>query len=257
MKKLMSHLVANYPTAEIAFAAAKALVAGGTDILEIQLPFSDPSADGAAIQNACSYVLKKGATTKDGFDFIAKLHKSFPNVQIALMSYCSLLVAPGIDKFCQKAKEAGVSALIIPDLPFDCDEGLYSACKKYELEQIPVAAPSMTEIRMQNMLDKGFSTIYAALRVGITGTSTTIDEETISFLKRLSRPNKDGMTARIYGGFGINSKEQSEAIFPYVDGVIAGSVFVRIIDKEKDNLEKMSTLLTLKAKEIKGVDSTN
>ena len=155
MIKLMSHLVANYPNPEISYAAAEALVKGGADFLEIQLPFSDPSADGPVIQNACSTVLASGATTQNGLDFIAKLHKNFPNVKIAIMSYASLIFTPGIDNFCRKASEVGVNAMIIPDLPFDCDEGLTSACKKYGMENIPVAAPSMTDERLQKMLGFG------------------------------------------------------------------------------------------------------
>ena len=252
MRKLMSHLVANYPTPETSFAAAQALVAGGTDILEIQLPFSDPNADGPVIQNACSTVLSSGAATKDGLDFIAKLHKAFPQVQIALMSYCSLIFTPGVDAFCKKAAAAGVSAMIIPDLPFDCDEGLGTACSKYGMEQIPVAAPSMTESRMSALLDKGFNTIYAALRAGITGSKTTIDNGTISFLSRLAKQNKSGVVPHIYGGFGISTGEQADAVASYVEGVVAGSVFVRIIDEYKNDTKKMQETLTAKAKEIKG-----
>ncbi|MBQ0051233.1 MAG: tryptophan synthase subunit alpha [Treponema sp.] len=251
MKKLMSHLVANYPTPELSFAVAQALVEGGADILEVQLPFSDPSADGPAIQNACSTVLERGATTKDGLDFIAKVHKAFPQVKIAIMSYGSLIYTPGVDAFCKKASEAGVSMMIIPDLPFDCDEGLTEACKKYGMENVPVAAPSMTVERMKKLLDKGFTTIYAALRAGITGVATKVDDQTLAFLDRLKKPNKDGNIAQIWGGFGINGKEQADAIAPHVEGVIAGSVFVRIIEANKEDKARMMQLITEKAKEIK------
>lgn len=251
MKKLMSHLVANYPTPELSFAVAQALVEGGADILEIQLPFSDPNADGPVIQNACSTVLEKGATTKDGLDFIAKVHKAFPQVKIAIMSYCSLIYTPGVDNFCKKASEAGVYAMIIPDLPFDCDEGLTAACKKYGMINIPVAAPSMTDARMEKMINTGFTTIYAALRAGITGVNTEVDDETVKFLKKLNKPNKEGITPSIWGGFGINGKPQADAIAPYVEGVIAGSVFVRLIDANLGDKSKMMAEITAKAKEIK------
>lgn len=251
MKKLMSHLVANYPTPELSFAVAQALVEGGADILEVQLPFSDPNADGPAIQNACSTVLERGVTTQDGLDFIAKVHKAFPQVRIAIMSYGSLVFTPGVDNFCKKASEAGVTAMIIPDLPFDCDEGLTAACKKYGMENIPVAAPSMTDERMKKLLDSGFTTIYAALRAGITGVTTKVDDETIRFLKRLEAPNKSGITPKIWGGFGINGKEQADAIAPYVEGVIAGSVFVRLIDKAAGDKKLLMESITAKAKEIK------
>ena len=252
MKKLMSHLVANYPNPELSFAVAQALVEGGADILEIQLPFSDPSADGPAIQNACSTVLEAGATTRDGLAFIEKVHKAFPDVKIAIMSYGSLIYTPGVDNFCKKASSAGVNYMIIPDLPFDCDEGLTQSCKKYGMENVPVAAPSMSDERMQKMLDCGFTTIYAALRAGITGTDTKIDQGTVDFLKRLQKPNKAGITPKIYGGFGINGKAQADAIAPYVEGVVAGSVFVRLIDAAEGSKALLMQTITQKAKEIKG-----
>ena len=104
---LMSHLVAGYPTDELSFTAARALVDGGADILEIQLPFSDPSADGPAIQGACTKVLQRGYKTADGLAFIARLHKEFPQVKIYLMSYGSLVYTPSVENFCKRAAAAG------------------------------------------------------------------------------------------------------------------------------------------------------
>lgn len=251
MKKLMSHLVANYPDPETSFAVAKALVEGGADFLEIQLPFSDPNADGPAIQNACSTVLEKGTTTKDGLDFIKRVRDAFPEVKIAIMSYGSLIYTPGVDNFCKKASEIGVNAMIIPDLPFDCDEGLTESCKKYGMENIPVAAPSMRDERMEKLLSKGFTTIYAALRAGITGVDTKVDDGTIAFLKRLSKSNASGVAPKIWGGFGISGKAQADAIAPYVEGVIAGSVFVRLIDANKNDVNAMAKAIREKASEIK------
>ena len=149
--KLMSHLVAGYPTDELAFTAARALVDGGADILEIQLPFSDPSADGPAIQGACTKVLERHYKTADGLAFIAKLHKEFPNIPIYLMSYGSLIYTPGLEAFCKKAADFGVKGMIIPDLPFDFDEGLTAACKANGMVNIPVAAPSMSPERLEKI----------------------------------------------------------------------------------------------------------
>ena len=137
--KLMSHLVAGYPTDELALTAARALVEGGADILEIQLPFSDPSADGPAIQEACTKVLSRRYRTQDGLDFIAELHSEFPQIPIYIMSYASLVYTPGIASFCKRAAQAGVKGMIIPDLPFDHDEGLTAACRENGMINIPVA----------------------------------------------------------------------------------------------------------------------
>lgn len=243
--KLMSHLVAGYPTDELSLTAARALVEGGADILEIQLPFSDPSADGPAIQSACTEVLERHYRTADGLAFIEKLHKEFPDTPIYIMSYGSLIYTPGVAPFCKKAASVGVKGMIIPDLPFDFDEGLTAACKENGMINIPVAAPSMSEERLAKLANAGFPYIYAALRTGITGTDTKIDDATIQFLNKVSAGG-----SKIYGGFGISNGIQSAALADTVDAVVAGSVFVRLITENKDNKEKLFEAVKAKAKEI-------
>lgn len=243
--KLMSHLVAGYPTDELSFAAAKALVDGGADILEIQLPFSDPSADGPAIQGACTKVLERKYRTADGLAFIERLHKEFPDTTIYIMSYGSLIYTPGVEAFCKKAASVGVKGMIIPDLPFDYDEGLTAACKANGMINIPVAAPSMAPDRLEKLAKAGFPYIYAALRTGITGTDTKIDDATIDFLNKVSAGG-----SKVYGGFGISNGEQSGALASAVEAVVAGSVFVRIITENADNCEKLYEAVKAKAMEI-------
>lgn len=243
--KLMSHLVAGYPTDDIAFAAAEAMIKGGADILEIQLPFSDPSADGPAIQGACTEVLNRNYRTADGLAFIAKVHKAHPETTIYIMSYGSLIYTPGVDASCKRASEAGVKGMIIPDLPFDHDEGLTAACKKYGMENIPVAAPSMTKERLSKLAHCGFAHIYAALRAGITGSKTTIDSHTIEFLKNAGEGG-----SKIYGGFGITGGEQSQSLASSVDAVVAGSVFVRIIKANASDKAALVREVEAKAREL-------
>ena len=250
--KLMSHLVAGYPTDELALTAARALIEGGAYILEIQLPFSDPSADGPAIQGACTEVLGRKYRTADGLKFIAQIHSEFPEVPIYLMSYGSLIYTPGVENFCKKAAEAGVKGMIIPDLPFDFDEGLTAACKKNGMINIPVAAPSMSEERLSKMAAAGFPYIYAALRTGITGTDTKIDDGTISFLKKVSAGG-----SKVYGGFGISNGEQSKALADSVEAVVAGSVFVRTITANRDDKEKLFAAVKAKAEEICAGETEN
>ena len=245
--KLMSHLVAGYPTDELAFTAASAMVEGGADILEVQLPFSDPSADGPAIQGACTEVLARQYRTADGLAFISRLHKAFPDTLIYIMSYGSLIYTPGVAAFCKKAAQAGVKGMIIPDLPFDHDEGLTAACKDNGMENIPVAAPSMAEDRLDKLAHAGFAHIYAALRTGITGTSTTIDEATVKFLGKVSAGG-----SRVYGGFGIQDGSQARTLAPSVEAIVAGSVFVRLISANKDDKEALYSAVKAKALELTG-----
>ena len=241
---LMSHLVAGYPTDELSFTAARALVDGGADILEIQLPFSDPSADGPAIQGACTKVLQRGYKTADGLAFIARLHKEFPQVKIYLMSYGSLVYTPGVENFCKRASAAGVTGMIIPDLPFDYDEGLTAACRANGMENIPVAAPSMSPERLSKLAHAGFPFIYAALRTGITGTDTAIDKNTLAFLKSVGEGG-----SKIYGGFGISNGQQSQALADYVEAIVAGSVFVRLITENQNDKDALYKAVRAKAEE--------
>ena len=243
--KLMSHLVAGYPTTELALTAARALGKGGADILEIQLPFSDPSADGPAIQTACTKVLERGYKTADGLDFISTIHKEFPDITIYLMSYGSLIYTPGVEAFCKRAADAGVKGMIIPDLPFDYDEGLTAACKKNGMINIPVAAPSMSAERLSKLANAGFPYIYAALRTGITGTKTTIDKSTLSFLKKVSEGG-----SKVYGGFGISNGEQAKTLASSVEAIVAGSVFVRLITENQNDEKKLASAVEAKAKEL-------
>lgn len=245
--QLMSHLVAGYPTDELAFTAASAMVAGGADILEVQLPFSDPSADGPAIQGACTEVLSRRYRTADGLAFIARLHQTFPDTRIYLMSYGSLIYTPGVEAFCRKAAEAGVNGMIIPDLPFDHDEGLTAACRANGMENIPVAAPSMASDRLDTLAHAGFAHIYAALRTGITGSSTTIDERTVAFLNKVSAGG-----SRVYGGFGIQDGTQAKALASSVEAIVAGSVFVRLIEANRTDGKKLYEAVKAKAEELTG-----
>ena len=246
--KLMSHLVAGYPTNELALTAARALVKGGADILEIQLPFSDPSADGPAIQTACTKVLERGYKTADGLEFISSIHNEFPEITIYLMSYGSLVYTPGIEEFCKRAAEAGVKGMIIPDLPFDYDEGLTAACKKNGMINIPVAAPSMSAERLEKLAHAGFPYIYAALRTGITGTNTKIDNATLAFLKKVSSGG-----SKVYGGFGISNGEQAKALAASVEAIVAGSVFVRLITENQDDPKKTASAVEAKAAELSSI----
>ncbi len=243
--KLMAHLVAGYPTDEISLEAAKALVEGGAEILEIQLPFSDPSADGPAIQTACTEVLSRKYKTKDGLAFIAKIHQLFPTVTIYLMSYGSLVYTPGVENFCKQAAASGVKGMIIPDLPFDSDEGLTKACRENGMENIPVAAPSMSKERLSKLAHAGFPYIYAALRTGITGTDTSIDDNTLAFLKAVAEGG-----SKIYGGFGISNGKQSHALADYVEAIVAGSVFVRLITENQNDEKNLASAVEAKAREL-------
>lgn len=221
---LMAHLVAGYPDASGSKAVAAGLVEGGAAYLEVQIPFSDPSADGPAIRDACSASLARGFSVADSFAFIAELSAAYPDVPIFVMVYASLVATPGADAFVSAAKNAGVVGLIVPDLPFDADEGLAVACTRAGISSVPVAAPSMRAERLAAMASLGRPYLYAALRAGITGSATAIGEDTVAFLAAAGAGG-----SQVLGGFGIRSGTQARAVAPYTHAVVAGSVFVQAV----------------------------
>ncbi len=246
--RVMAHLVAGYPDGDIAFQAAAGLAEGGVSYFEVQLPFSDPSADGPAIQTACSDSLARGFKVSEAFAFAARLRASFPGVPVYLMSYANLVWKPGVTEFAARARDAGVEGLIVPDLPFDADEGLRAACEARGLISVPVAAPSMSKERIALLRATNPPLVYAALRSGITGQATTIDSGTLSFLSALGAPN-----VRVLGGFGIRDGLQSAALAPHVHAVVAGSVFVDIIrERSAEGSGAVRAAVAAKARELVG-----
>ena len=246
--RIMSHLVAGYPSDEGMMAAARGLVEGGATYLEIQLPFSDPSADGPIIQKACSEVLSRGYRVFQGFESVRSLKRIYPNIPIFIMTYANLAFRNGIESFVKRAKDVGVEGLIIPDLPFDHDESLNELCEKHGLSSVIVAFPSMSEQRIEQLKNLNSPYIYAALRKGITGEETTLDNSVINFLNSIRGESK------LLGGFGISNGKQVEVLMPYVDAVVVGSAFVRVIaSMTKDGPIAIEQGMKDKMRELRGI----
>jgi len=230
MKKLMCHLVSGYPTMDLSKQAAAGMVEGGASYLEVQFPFSDPTADGKRIQEACVKALEGGFTVGEGFRMVKELTRTYPQVPLFIMSYASPVFRRGISWFLDQAKEAGATGLIVPDLPFDQDEGYYQAAWDRGLHPVSVVVPTMDPRRLDRLLSllqaQGESYVYVALRTGITGDPTNLSEESLSFLKALA-----GKGLKLLAGFGVSSSAQVEALSPYVEAVVVGSYLVGIIQK--------------------------
>jgi tryptophan synthase alpha chain len=222
--RLVCHLIANYPNFNQSLEIAEALAAGGAESIEVQFPFSDPSADGPYILKACDAALKSGFTVDKGFQLVKRIIKR-TGLNVYIMSYANILLTRGIEKFVKKSEAIGVSGLIIPDLTLNNDEGLLESGRKYGISIIPVVTLTTPLKRVSEILSHQPEYIYAVLRKGITGESTAITERNITFLKHLS-----GKGVKIIGGFGINSREQVKALAPYLYASVAGTVFVKKID---------------------------
>lgn len=228
--KLVCHLIANYPDFDQSLEIAEALAEGGAESIEVQFPFSDPSADGPYILKACDEAIKAGFTVEKGFSLVESIIKK-TGLDVYIMSYANILLTMGIENFVEKSKLIGVQGLIIPDLTLNNDDGLLDTGRKYSISIIPVVTLTTPQIRVDEILSREPEYIYAVLRKGITGKSTAITEENTAFLKYLS-----GKRVKILGGFGINSREQVKALAPHLYASVAGTVFVKKIDQGGENI---------------------
>ncbi|MCK5672946.1 MAG: tryptophan synthase subunit alpha [Spirochaetales bacterium] len=237
--RLVCHLIANYPDFDQSLKIAESFAAGGAESIEIQFPFSDPSADGPYILKACDKALKAGFTVEKGFSLVEKIIKK-TKLNVYIMSYANILLTCGIENFVKRSKAIGVQGLIIPDLTLNNDDGLLNAGRKYGISIIPVVTLTTPLKRVDEILAQRPKYIYAVLRKGITGESTVISKDNITFLKYLS-----GKGVKIFGGFGINSREQVKKLSPHLYASVAGTVFVKMIDENgKDLPLSLKTLVS-------------
>ncbi len=223
---LMTHFIAGYPTVEESLKVGKALMAGGASYLEMQIPYSDPTADGPVIAAACDKALANGFRVDRAFELCRELTSVEGAVPLFLMSYGGIVYNAGVEAFAARAREAGASGLIIPDLAPGSDEGLAEACRKEGLFCVPVLIPGVEESRIEEVMADRPEWVYLALRRGITGTMTELGEENLATLDKLKKRG-----VMIMAGFGIQARSQVEAVAPHADAVIVGSQVVRTINE--------------------------
>lgn len=229
-QRIMAHMIPFYPDLETSRRVADALIDGGAACLEIQFAYSDPTADGPAIQAACAAALDSGFRVAAGWDFVRELTAREDAVPVFLMSYAGLVYSYGVDRFVETAAAAGVTGLIVPDLPLDADEGLLAAGRRAGVAVVPVIALGAHEERMRLVLESRSEYIYAALRRGITGTHTEVGEENAAFVERLASGG-----AHVMAGFGISTPEQVAAVLEHAGTAVVGSAFVRSISNAAED----------------------
>ncbi len=229
---LIGYVMAGDPSVEDTVKVASALLTGGVDIIELGLPFSDPIADGVAIQKAGERALSAGMNT-DAYFATAKKISGAPKV---CMTYYNLVLRRGCEKFAKDCVDADITGLIIPDLPVEEAEYLLAACRKHGVDLIFLAAPTTTENRMKNIAEASSGFIYVVSLMGVTGARATLSGNIGSTLQKTRRFT--GLPLAV--GFGISKPEHvKEVIEAGADGVIVGSAFIRIIEENLGKKEKM------------------
>ena len=225
----MAHLVASFPDWEASLEVGKGLLDGGAAFLEVQFPFSDPTADGPHIQAACDAALQAGFTCERGFELVAAL-RACTEVPIAVMSYANPIYRNGVAGFVRRCRDAGAGALIAPDLPPDYDEGLYAAGADAGVAVVPVVVPTTLPERLRMIVSRAAGKwVYAALRKGITGSYTEIGADNLAFLRAIR-----ALGGQPLAGFGIRDRAQVAALAPHVAYVVVGTWFVQLLRRHPD-----------------------
>lgn len=233
---LMTHLVVGYPTLKISEKLIKVMEDADADFIELQIPFSDPLADGPTIMKASEVALENGVKVKDSFTLANKMSKQI-KIPLIFMAYFNTVFKYGTKKFCEDAKGVGISGLIIPDMPIEeeHEEHFIKYCRQAGLKNITVVSPASTEQRLKinAQVVKGF--IYCTSRQGITGTGKELNPNMVKYLNIVKKHFKIPIAV----GFGISNKEQVKALKDYADIIVTGSAVIEVINKSNnENLEE-------------------
>lgn len=222
-KAFIGFVTAGDPDIETSREIILQMARGGCDLIEIGIPFSDPIAEGPVIQEADLRSLAAGTTTDKVMELTAEISKEV-NTPLVFMTYLNVLFRYGYDKFLKKAKESGISGVIVPDLPYEEKEELSSVADKYDIDVISLIAPtSESRIQMIAKSAKGF--IYEVSSLGVTGVRNEIKTD----LKSITAAIKAVTDLPVAVGFGISTSQQAAKVCRYADGVIVGSAIVRIV----------------------------
>jgi tryptophan synthase alpha chain len=230
--RIMAHLVAFNPDCERSREVARGLLEGGCAYLEVQFPFSDPTADGPDIQRACSAALAAGFTVREGFRLVEEI-VGIASVPVFIMSYANLVFTGGVRHFISECRRCGVRGVIVPDLPLDYDEGLFERAAEAGIAAVPVVSPSISEARLAHIASRNPAFLYATLRIGTTGSHEGAASDGLSLLSRIAAlPNAGRM--KVLGGFGVSTGEQVRKVQSLAHAVVVGSALVRAIEAGGD-----------------------
>ena len=254
---LVSYVAAGDPDAESTKEYVRALVRGGTDVVELGLPFSEPIAEGPTIQQAIRRALDAGMTPDRYFDLVAELRDEV-DVPLVCMTDYNLIYQysgdgqedvgdgdeqEGPEPFVAAAAEAGISGLIVPDLPVDESDPLKEACEAHGLDLIFIVAPTTTDERLDRMLSRASGFVYVQGRLGTTGARSDVSDDTHGSLDRLAETDLPKAV-----GFGISERDHArEIVAGGADGIIVGSAFVDIVAEQADTADRLEA----KARELK------
>ncbi len=234
--KLMTHQVLGYPNFETNEKALEIFKKNNVEYVELQIPFSESSADGPTFVKANQLSIQNGTTVEACLEFIKKSIDKNP-MKFLIMTYFNIIYQYGLDNFLRRASEIGIWGIIVPDAPVDEGIQLYDKCVSYQMNPIVIATPYTSEKRLQVLAKKGREFIYFVPRKGVTGSKTDFNDSVRE--KILQIKQRTLMECAV--GFGIQEKADLEFLEGYADIAVIGSKITRIIEEE--GIEKVNDFL--------------
>lgn len=224
-KAFIAFITCGDPDLETTAATVRAAAENGADLIELGIPFSDPTAEGPVIQGANLRALSGGVTTDKIFDLVRDL-RSDVKVPMVFMTYANVVFSYGAERFISICRDIGIDGLILPDLPFEEKEEFQSVCHQNEVDLISLIAPT-SENRIAMIAKEAEGFLYIVSSLGVTGARSEIKTDLAS-IAEVVRQNTDIPCAI---GFGISTPEQARKMAGISDGVIVGSAIIKIIEK--------------------------
>lgn len=227
-KAFIPFITCGDPSLEITSEIILAMDKSGADLIELGIPFSDPTAEGPVIQSANERALKTGVTTDKIFDMVKKIRGDV-KAPMVFMTYANVVFSYGTEKFVKKCVEIGMDGIILPDIPFEEKEEFDGVCKAHEIDFISLIAPTSNE-RIKMIAEEASGFLYCVSSLGVTGTRSNIQTNISSMIDLVKKSSKVPCAI----GFGISTPEQAQEMAKYADGVIVGSAIVKLCEKYKE-----------------------
>src|SRR3954463_10084809 len=243
---LVTFLTAGDPDPETSLALVQALPAAGADVIELGMPFTDPMADGPAIQMSSQRALKAGQTLKKTLELVRAFRGGDDATPLVLMGYYNPIYVYGVDRFLRDAKSAGVDGLIIVDLPPEEDEELCLPALKAGLNFIRLATPTTDDQRLPAVLANTSGFVYYVSITGITGSAAPDADKVHAAVTRIKRHTNLPVAV----GFGVRTAKQARALAEGAEGVAVGSALVNAV---KDSLDKNGKATSRTVKAVAGL----
>ena len=231
-KAFIAFITCGDPDLETTAAAVRAAAENGADLIELGIPFSDPTAEGPVIQGANLRALNGGITTDKIFTFVKELRRDV-TVPMVFMTYANVVFSYGAERFISTCRDIGIDGLILPDLPFEEKDEFQPLCRKYGVDLVSLIAPT-SENRIAMIAKEAEGFLYIVSSLGVTGMRSEIKTDLASIVK-VVRENTDVPCAI---GFGISTPEQAKKMADISDGAIVGSAIIKLLEKHGKDAPK-------------------